>query len=109
MKMRYKFYTNGNKVVCVSAYARRAVRGVAKCNVEEDTFDLETGKKLAQLRCDKNIALRRHKRASEQYIEAIKAYEASEKHMLKMRKYYEDSQDGVADANRELNRFRDSL
>ena len=107
--MRYKFYASGNKVVCVSSYAKRAVRGVAKCNLEQDTFELETGKKLAQLRCDKAIALKRHKRASEQYLAAMKAYEDAEKNMLKMRKYFEDSGDELAAADKALAEFESSI
>ena len=107
--MRYKFYASGNKVVCVSSYAKRAVRGVAKCNIEQDTFELETGKKLAQLRCDKNIATKRHKRAGEQYVAAMEAYEAAEAHMFKMRKYFEDSGDELAAAERALTEFESSI
>lgn len=107
--MRYKFYIGGNKVVCVSSYAKRAVRGVAKCNMEQDTFEPETGKKLAQLRCDKAIAVKRHKRASEQYLEAMKAYENAEKNMLKMRKYFEDSGDELAAADKALTEFESSI
>lgn len=107
--MRYKFYIGGNKVVCVSSYAKRAVRGVAKCNMEQDTFEPETGKKLAQLRCDKAIAVKRHKRASEQYLDAMKAYENAEKNMLKMRKYFEDSGDELAAADKALAEFESSI
>ena len=107
--MRYKFYASGNKVVCVSSYAKRAVRGVAKCNMEQDTFELETGKKLAQLRCDKAIAVKRHKRASEQYQAAMKAHENAEKNMLKMRKYFEDSGDELFAADKALIDFESSI
>jgi len=107
--MRYKFYASGNKVVCVSSYAKRAVRGVAKCNTEQDTFELEVGKKLAQLRCDKNIATKRHKRAGEQYVAAMRAYEAAEANMLKMRKYFEDSQDELMSATANLEAFESSI
>ena len=107
--MRYKFYASANKVVCVSSYAKRAVRGVAKCNLTQDTFELEVGKKLAQLRCDKNIATKRHKRAGEQYIAAIKAYEAAEANMLKMRKYFEDSQDELMSATAALEKFESTI
>ena len=107
--MRYKFYASGNKVVCVSSYAKRAVRGVAKCNMEQDTFELETGKKLARLRCDKAIAIKRHKRASEQYLASMKAYEDAEKNMLKMRKYFEDSSDELAAAEKAVAEFESSI
>lgn len=107
--MRYKFYASGNKVVCVSSYAKRAVRGVAKCNLTQDTFELEVGKKLAQLRCDKNIATKRHKRAGEQYVAAMQAYADAEANMLKMRKYFEDSQDELMAATAALDKFESSI
>ena len=107
--MRYKFYIGGNKVVCGSSYAKRGVRGVAKCNIEQDTFEPETGKKLAQLRCDKNIAVKRHKRAGDQYVAAMHAYAEAEKNMLKMRKYFEDSGDELAAAEKALSDFESSI
>ena len=40
---KYNFYTDGKtKVVAVSTYAGKVVRGVAKCDVN-DTFSLENG------------------------------------------------------------------
>lgn len=30
--MRYRFYVTDNKVICVSSYAGKTVRGVAKCD-----------------------------------------------------------------------------
>lgn len=50
--MKYHFYTdNKRKVVCVTTFARKPVKGVAIC-AEDDEFDLEKGKKLAQARAD---------------------------------------------------------
>ena len=59
---KYRFYTNGNKVVAVSTYAGKTVRGVAKC-APEDTFDLEKGKEIAAARCAVRIAQKRYARA----------------------------------------------
>ena len=42
---KYKFYTNGSRVIAVSTYAGKTVRGVAVCHAG-DTFSLEKGKKL---------------------------------------------------------------
>ena len=52
---KYKFYTNGSRVIAVSTYAGKTVRGVAVCHAG-DTFSLEKGKKLAALRCAEKIA-----------------------------------------------------
>lgn len=63
---KYRFYTNGkNLVVAVTSFQGQNVRGVAKCN-EQDEFDLETGKKLAAARCAMKIAKKRVKYAKTQ-------------------------------------------
>ena len=36
---KYKFYTNGSRVIAVSSYAGKTVRGVAVCHAG-DTFSL---------------------------------------------------------------------
>ena len=52
---KYSFYTDGKtKVIAVSTYAGKVIRGVAKCDVN-DTFSLEKGKKLAAARYNKKI------------------------------------------------------
>ena len=40
---KYRYYTAGNKIIAVSTYAGKTVRGIAKC-AEGDTFDIEKGK-----------------------------------------------------------------
>ena len=88
--MRYKFYPTGNKVVCVSSYAGKAVRGIAKCD-PKDTFDLEGGKKLAQARCDYKIAKKRVLRARAKHAEATKALGDAREYQEKMQSYYDES------------------
>ena len=39
---KYKFYTNGSRVIAVSTYAGKTVRGVAVCHAG-DAFSLEKG------------------------------------------------------------------
>lgn len=82
--MKHEFYTDGkSKVICVSHYAGKAVVGVAKCDVENDSFDLEKGKKLAAARCDAKLMKKKLQRAlskSEQrYAEAVAAVKASKR------------------------------
>ena len=57
MAEKYHFYVQPakNKVVCVAHFAGKPVRGVAVCS-EKDTFDLETGKAVAQAYCDLAMA-----------------------------------------------------
>ena len=62
------------KVVAVSTYAGRTVRGVAKCD-PKDTFDIEKGKQLAAARCQAKVSSQRLKRATKKLDEAVKAAE----------------------------------
>ena len=55
---RYKFYRTPNKVICISSFAKKDVKGVATCS-PNDVFDENIGKELAQLRCDIKIAKKR--------------------------------------------------
>lgn len=81
---RYRFYEAGNKVICVSTFAKKDVRGVAKCSPNDD-FDLEQGHKLAQLRCDKKVAKKRLAKAKDRL--------AMEKVLFDMaKKYYAEAQ-----------------
>lgn len=60
--MRYRFYKNGNKTICVSHFAGKPVRGVAIC-AADDEHDDTIGEDLARLRCDIKIAEKRRKHA----------------------------------------------
>lgn len=74
MSNRYRKYSDGKgKIVIVSTYAGKTVRGVAKCS-PNDNFDEATGIKLATLRCDAKVADKRVKRARAKYNEAAAAF-----------------------------------
>lgn len=87
---KYHFYTAKNKVVAVSTYAGKPVRGIAKCD-PEDTFSLEDGKKLAMARCNEKIAEKRVKRAIRKHQEAYGAYISSRRFYESMAKYLNDA------------------
>lgn len=63
-KINYKIYHHDNEVIAVSTFAKRMVRGVAKCD-PRDEFDHKKGEALAIARCDLKIAEKRMKRADE--------------------------------------------
>lgn len=90
--MRYKYFIddNKNRVICVSTFAGKAVRGVAKCS-DADTFDVEVGKKLAKLRCDEKVAAKRVLRAKEKHMEALRASAEAVDNVDKMQLYYAES------------------
>ena len=75
---KYTFYTGGNKVIAVSTYAGKIVKGYAKCD-PRDEYDLELGKKLAAARCNAKVAKKRAKRAAKKldtaYYNLYVAYE----------------------------------
>lgn len=84
---KYKFYTNGSRVIAVSTYAGKTVRGVAVCHAG-DAFSLEKGKKLAALRCAEKIAKKRVARANQKVDEA---YVDAETYLDKMVDYKDDA------------------
>ena len=98
---KYKYYHSGNQVIAVSTFAGRTVRGIAKCN-PSDKFSLETGKKLAALKCNNKITAKRLKRAALRYVEAEKAVVAAQKHAECMKRYYMDAKAENKEAAEEL-------
>ena len=63
-KINYKIYHHDNEVIAVSTFAKRMVRGVAKCD-PRDEFDHKKGEALASARCDLKVAEKRMRRADE--------------------------------------------
>lgn len=94
---KYKFYVGKDRVIAVSTYAGRPVRGVAKC-ASEDKFDLETGKKLAAARCNYKIAMKRAKRATQKYHEAIKTRNSAQAKVEAMSSYQTDANAALGQA-----------
>lgn len=49
---KYKFHIDrdSRKVICITKYHGKTIRGIAKCS-ENDAWDVEKGKKLAFQRC----------------------------------------------------------
>lgn len=98
---RYRFYQSNNKIIAVSTYGGKTVRGVATCH-PNDTFDLEKGKKIAAARCGKKIAEKRMKRAENKFLEAgFKLWEADN--------HYEAMESYLDDANNEYIEICDEL
>ena len=87
---KYKFYVAGNKIIAVSTYAKKLVRGVAICH-PEDSFSLETGKCLAAARCNERIAAKRYARAQVKYIEACQERDEAINKVDRMKEYLNDS------------------
>lgn len=107
---KYKYiFTPSNQVICISRYAKKQVKGVAKCS-PEDSYDAEVGIKLAKLRCDLKVAEMRYKNASDtlaaitDYLNnvVLPAYENAKAHL-------EDADVELSDLVNEYDNFRNSL
>lgn len=96
------------KVIAISTYAGKRVRGVAKCD-PQDTFNIEKGKELAAARCAVRIAQKRLNRADRKAEEAYVAYEQAEKHYEDMRDYVMSADAGLCEAEYNLNKILTNL
>lgn len=105
---KYRFYSTTNKVVAVSTYEGRTVRGVAKCD-PKDAFDMEKGRALAAARCNQKIATKRRNRADHELQKAREAFAKAQKHMDKMNDYYEDSRVAVKNANARVDKLLSNM
>ena len=105
---KYKYYTTNNKVIAVSTYAGKTVRGVAKCD-PRDTFDLEKGKVLAAKRCNEKVAKRRYARAQKRVKEAERDLWAAQKHYHKMLQYRADAHDAYGQAEKDVILYRGNI
>lgn len=105
---RYSFIRNNNKIICLSTYAKKVVRGIAKCS-PNDNFSVEIGERLAQLRCDFKIAEKRMNRAYQKYMDARQVLFEAQKHFDEMNKYYDESCWKYNEAQRVLYNFQRNI
>lgn len=94
---KYRFYQTKNKMIAVSTYAGKTVKGVAKCD-PNDIFSVEKGKELAAARCALKIANKRLNRAIRKENEANDAFYQAQRHLDKMTTYASDAWDAKYDA-----------
>lgn len=105
---KYRFYTNGSRVIAVSTYCGKTVRGVAVCH-PDDNFDIEIGKRIAAARCNEKIAEKRLARASNKANEAGLDVIRAQQHQKEMQAYYNDAYIAYNDAAREHDMLIKSL
>ena len=105
---KYRFYTSKNMVIAVSTYAGKPVRGVAKCD-PEDNFSFEDGKALAMARCNEKIAEKRMKRASRKFAEARQSLIVAKQFYEDMSKYLDDAIASYDEAKHNVNSVRSKL
>ena len=87
---KQKFYFGNGKVIAVSTYAGRIVKGVAKCD-PSDNFDIEKGKQLAAARCNAKVAAKRVKRAQSELEKAISEFSKASSRVGTMNDYLTDA------------------
>ena len=106
---RYRYYKGkNNKIVAVSSYAGKTVRGTAKCD-PRDEYNESFGKKLEALRCNLKVATLREARAKKMVIEAQKQLTAAQNRYNKMSKYFTDAHMKRAIAQSDLTSFESTL
>lgn len=103
---KYRFYTHDRKVIAVSTYAGKTVRGVSEC-APSDKFDLETGKKIAAARCAVRIAKKRVARAERKYEEANEMVKKARSHLVRMRGYLYDAKNTLREESNNLYKLLD--
>lgn len=110
---KYRYYTaktatGSRKIIAVSTYAGKTVRGVAICH-PEDTFDIEKGKEIAAARCALKVAMKRLGRARKAYRDTNDKLDQLYNKVEKMRQYYSDAANAVYGAEDHLNDLLDAL
>ena len=89
---KYKFFVtpDQSKVIAVSTYAGKTVKGVAKRD-PRDSFDLHFGKELAAARCAAKVAKKRKTRAQKQVLKAQRQCLEAQKYFNRMCAYEADA------------------
>jgi hypothetical protein len=96
------------KVIVLSKYAGKDVRGVAKCS-PNDRFDLKTGETLAKLRCDEKVAWKRVKRARRKIAEATEELRVANQFYEDMSSYLDRSLSEYDEVVNKLRSFEEGL
>lgn len=106
---KYTYYINeeARVVVALSTFAKKPVRGIAKCD-PRDEFSQSEGMELAAARCNERIAEKRADNASRRLASAKKQYEEAVKHLKDMESYYEGAQVKLNQARADLEEIESS-
>lgn len=107
---KYHFYYDraNRSVICTTFYKGKSIRAVAKCD-PEDSFNLETGKKLAYLRCRHKFLLRKAAVAADAYAKTYVAYVRAENKLQKAVDFVNDTERELSAVIHELCKLEDSL
>lgn len=98
---KYTTYFNDSKVIVVSRYAGKSVRGVAKCD-PKDQFNGVYGERLATARCDVKVSEKRQRRAAELATAAAQDLIKAQARLDKMMAYLREATDDFDAAQKAL-------
>ena len=104
----YKYVITPNKIIALSTYAGRTVRGIAKCH-PSDTFNTDFGKALAAARCNQKVASKRYARARKEYNKICEEYKVFNARAQKVCDYLKDAAQADQDAKLYLAKLRGSI
>lgn len=107
-KYRIETADNDRTVIAESSFAGKPVKGIAKCD-PKDTPDLEKGIKLAILRCDEKIAIKKMARGAQKLRDAEVQFEDSRKNLDDMQDYFNAAEKKLIDTSKELEDYMDTL
>ena len=97
-----------NKVYCMTFYAGKTVRGIAKRD-PEDEFDLEAGKKLAKARCNYKLRKKQLKNKIKRCEIAEAELMIAQNHARNAVIYKTEAEANLETAKRELEEIEASL
>lgn len=105
----YTIYTdNKTRVIAVSTYAGKSVRGIATC-ASGDEFDLSAGVKIAANRCAVRIAEKRLRNATNRYETTKMWFEEASKCIGEAAEYKSDAVEKLAAAQKKLEKTIKSI
>lgn len=107
--MGYKYIVHKNMVVCESSFAKRKVRGIAKCDPDHDQFVEQDGKDLAKARCDVKVCKKRVQRALAKHQEAQEMMRAAKLREIEVKDYLDDAIADLLDAKKTLDAIETRL
>ena len=106
--MTFTYSFSENRVYCMTFYAGKTVKGVAKRD-PEDEFDLEVGKKLARARCEYKLAKAKLRKKDERLLLANKELTIALEHATNALKYQKEAINNLESAEAALGEIEDSL
>ena len=114
-KYTFRQYTEKNEdgtesivTVALTKYRGKVVKGVAKC-CDDDTFDIEVGKKLAALRCNEKVC-RKRKQILHKYLgETVQVALKMSQELQKLTETFNECVKEWEDAQADLAQFIETI